>query len=390
MVSYKAGKTIANFISLVIISMIFLGGCTNINSSTQTPTSTKELTATNTTTSIPEPTPTNTPEPTLTITPSPTPDPFGDPDGDGYITEFEKIWGTDPFSYTSFEELLELPGTIYAKMRVSQPFEVVDMNSTIYQVVRPIEVEDNGTPDKTSDDHLVFEVVLFPYAQFPSNEIKSKIESWPVDPEEYPKDIQKYLISFDDDVSNITDELRNTMLAIVNGTGEGYSAPAETDVEAIDRIMKWNLKHLSVDPKYETYYPKFREINSFRSGDMFESGKTRWCTTRATILNAELRAIGIPSAVFFNVSCVCNPNDDKDCDNRGNHSQNGVYLSGYWVLYDYNRVSPRSRPYYYYLIAVDKYRDNSEADFSYWYYIIDTNRIIYPFEELYYIYECDF
>lgn len=35
-----------------------------------------------------------------------------------------------------------------------------EMNGTLYQVVRPVEIQDNGTPNNSSDDHLIFEVVL--------------------------------------------------------------------------------------------------------------------------------------------------------------------------------------------------------------------------------------
>jgi hypothetical protein len=103
-------------------------------------------------------------------------------------------------------------------------------------------------------------------------------------------------------------------------------------------------------------------------------------------LNAELRAVGIPSAIYFHVSCICNPNDSDDCDNKGAHPQNGVYLSGNWDLFDYNDVPPRTHPYEYNLFT-DVYRDNSEADFSYWIRIIDTTRIVYPFNLLYYTLE---
>lgn len=382
MMSSRGNRSVViNVISWFIFALIFTG-CKNMDTPSTSPTSTGEPTATATSTS--------TPQPTQTISVFPTTDSFGDPDGDGYITENEQIWGTDPFVNTSFEELSSLPGTIYTKMRVSQPFEIADMNNTIYQVIRLIEMEDNNTPENISDDHLVFEAVIFPYAHYSEADITTPIESFPIDPSIYPKDIQEYLSSYENDISNITDELRKTMLIIVNGSGEGYTTPAKTVVEAIERIIKWNQDYFSVDPIYETYYPKYQEINTFRSGDMFESQKTRYCITRATILNAELKAIGIPSAIFFNVSCACNPNDDIECDQRGkhfhNHIQNGVYLEGKWVLFDYNEVDPRSEPYHNNLIILDKYRDNSEVDFNFWYYILDTPRIYYPFEELYYIY----
>ena len=39
--------------------------------------------------------------------------------------------------------------------------------------------------------------------------------------------------------------MRETLLAVVNGTGEGYSTPAETDIEAIQRIKEWNCNNIT-------------------------------------------------------------------------------------------------------------------------------------------------
>ena len=322
----------------------------------------------------------------LTPTPEPIPtvNPNGDPDGDGYITLFEEVWGTDPFKFTSFEDLSIHPGTIYAKMRVSQPFEVQDMNGTFYQVVRIIEIDDNGTPEDIIDDHITFEVVQFPYAKY--NPEPMTVDGFPINPNEYPSDVQQYLLSFENDFSNITDDIKTTMLEIVNGTGEGYETQAKSDVEAVDRIIKWNKSNLKMDPIYESYYPLYRQIVSMRSGDMFETKLTRMSSTRATILNAELKSIGIPTKIFSQVSSLCNPNEDKNCL-RGGHPQNGVYLGGQWILYDFNDVDPREGVNYEYLVITDTYRDNSEAIFDYWISVVDVPRLEYPFYDLYYVIE---
>ena len=329
---------------------------------------------------------TKTPDPTETPKPSPTLDPWSDPDADGYPIYYEQQWGSDPFTFTSFEDLAKLPGSIYAKMKVSQPFEFADMNETFYQVARSIEIEDGGTPDYSGDDHLIFEVVLFPYVE--DNPTPVEVDLFPIDPGVYPTEVQPYLISYEDDIANITPEIKETMLAIVNGTGEGYSSPAKTDLEAIERIMSWNWSNLAVDPKYETYYPPYGSIVKVRSGDMFEDRLTRWSTSRAVILNAELRSVGIPSKIYFHISCICNPNDDyENCDNRGTHPENGAYVGGRWVVFDYKGVHPRSAPHGTNLVITDSFRDNSEADFNFWIYIVDTPRIEYPFNLLYYTYE---
>lgn len=320
-----------------------------------------------------------------TPAPEPTLEPSADPDGDGSITYFEEIWGTDPLAYTSFEELSVHPGTIYAKMRVSQPFEIEDMNGTLYQVVRPIEKQDNGTPDYASDDHLVFEVVLFPYAKHDLDSLEMEVAGFPIDEEIYPIEVREFLLTKEEDVSNVTDELRNSMLVIVNGFGEGYSESARTDVEAIDRVLRWNNENLEFNPQWE--YPPYEIITSLRAGDMFSIRKLRWSTTRATIFNAELRAIGIPSKITHNISCICNPNEDEECDNRGNHPQNLVYVGGKWILFDYYSIqSVREKPHSYFLVMTDTYRDNSEAIFDFWIQVIDAPRAYFPFEDLYYIY----
>ncbi len=350
------------------------------------PTTTLAPTTPTTVTPITPPTPTPTatstptPKPTSTPTKTLTPKPWGDPDADGYSTYFEDVWGTDPFTDTSFEDLAMLSGIVYAKMRVSQPFEFADMNETFYQVARLIDIDDNGTPDYPGDDHLTFEVVLFPYAKDRTKPME--VDQFPIEPGVYPPEVQKSLISYEDDISNITPELKETMLAIVNGTGEAYSTPARTDVQAIERIMRWNSTNLEVNPMFETYYPLYGTIVRMRAGDMFEERLTRWSTTRAVILNAELRAIGIPSKVYMHVDCECYPYKENNCGRGGgNHPQNGAFVGNHWVIFDYNGVNPRGTPYEY-LVITDGYRDNNEAIFDKWIQVVDTPRVLYPFDEL--------
>ena len=293
------------FIFLFTVFAMILVGCISAETSEITPTATEEPAATST----PAPTATSTP----TITPTPTPDPYGDPDGDTYITEFEQIWGTDPFSFTTFEELSVLPGTIYAKMRVSQPFEVADMNDTIYQVVRPLEIEDNGTPDNPSDDHLIFEVVLFPYANYLKSKISSEVESFPIDSSNYPVEIRQYLKS--SETSNITDDMKEFMFEIVEG--------APTDYDAINRILEWNQKNLSVNEDWDNLL--FSQLVEIDAGYMFEIKQTRFSTTRASLLSAELRAIGIPSSIIFGVYTTDETNQTLGAYS---HPQNLAYLGG--------------------------------------------------------------
>ena len=311
----------------------------------------------------PSPTPTETPTPvpptpTPTLSPIPTPDPWSDPDNDGYPTYFEQVWRTYPLTFTSFEDLAHHPGTIYAKMRVSQPFEFADMNGTIYQVARFISVEDNGTPDNPSDDHLIFDVVLFPYATRPN--IATQVNEFPIDPSTYPAEVQPYLESTQ--ISNLTPEMKETLLEVVAG--------ARTDVEAIDRILRWNENSLTRLPTDHWLF--FYEVISLRAGDLFSARQIWQSTSKATLLAAEMRAIGIPTGIIFGVYTTEEPSYAAF-----DHPQNVVFLNNQWVRLDYHRGlnyrGSRVRdPYSYeYLAITEFYRDTTEVDWSTYIYIID-------------------
>lgn len=329
---------------------------------TSSPTPTVKPSPTPAATATPQPTPTQTltpipPTPTSTLSPTPTLDPSGDPDGDGYPTYFEQIWRTNPLTFTTFDDLAYHPGTIYAKMRVSQPFVLEDMNGFLYQVVRPLNIEDNGTPNNASDDHLIFDVVLFPYATHPN--IASPVSKFPIDPNTYPPEVRPYLESTQH--SNITPEMRETLLQVVAG--------AQTDEEAIRRIKRWNESNFTVNEAWKDAY--FSQIIPIRAGDMFSIKQTRYSTTRATLLAAELRAIGIPTGIIFGVYTTDEPSQGAYA-----HPQNLVFLGGRWVRLDYleglNYKNSLRDPYSYgYLVFTDFYKDTSEVDWSEYIHIID-------------------
>ena len=248
-------------------------------------------------------------------------------------------------------------------MRVSQPFELGDMNKTIYQVAHLVSIEDNGTPHNRGDDHFVFEVVMFPYARHPN--ISIPVERFPIHPKIYPAEVRPYLESTQ--ISNITPEMRETLLDVVAG--------AKTKVDAINRILRWNHDNLS-EMKPEKGFFYFYEIVEIKAGDMFNSRQTWYSTSRATLLAAEMRAIGIPAAIIFGVYTTEEPN-------RGgwDHPQNLVYLGNQWVRLDYfrglnyrhdpNRSPVKDPVNYDYLTYVDFYRDSSEPDWSAYIAIID-------------------
>ena len=176
----------------------------------------------------------------------------------------------------------------------------------------------------------------------------------------------------------------------MNGTDEQYSNPAKTDYEAVKRILEWNKNYFMVDPTFEKHIPPYKKIVSVITSEMFESGLTRHSTSRSIILTSELRAIGLPVMSTFSISCECNPNDDENCNNKGTHPQNLVYIGGKegnWVLVDYNYgFNVRKDPLEYSVMTAME-RDFSEIDSSYWIYILDTPRIHWPFDLVYYTHE---
>jgi hypothetical protein len=265
-------------------------------------------------------TPTRTPIPssTQTATPSATPtlEPYGDPDGDDHPTYFEQIWGTDPLTFTSFEELSYLPGTVYAKMRVSQPFAFDDMNGYLYQVARMVGTEDNSTPDFAGDDNFTFETVLFPYATHGYQ--GTEVEEWPIPASHYPLGLQPYLESTP--VYDVTQEMRDTLLAVIAG--------ARTDIEAIEAIIEWNQS--AFERTYEYDNLPYSQLASVPASELFSARKLRLSTTRSTLVAAEMKAIGIPSRVPFGV--YTHP-DRTDC--LCGHTQNLVWLDGNWVRLDW-------------------------------------------------------
>jgi len=307
------------------------------------------------------------PSPSATITSIPSPSPtriprdMQDPDDDGFPSLFEMIWNTDPMTYTSFDDLSHHKGTIYAVMEVSQPFDIEEMNGTIYQVARLLKVDDKGT-SSTSDDRFTFEIVMFPYAKFLDSDIRVHIDSFPIPNTEYPFEVQGYLESTEH--SDISDELREIMLDIVNNS--------TNNVQAIDRILSWNLNNLTLyDFPRELY---FYEIIDLKASDMIRDRKTWYSTSRATLITAELRSIGIPTKLIYGVYVT----DESNNTPPGiyDHAQSLVYMNGHWVRLDYfvglNYSDELSDPFSYgYLAFTDTYRDTSEPDWATTIFVID-------------------
>jgi len=318
-------------------------------------------------------TPTITPTLSPTVTPTPTPDPYGDPDGDTYPTRFEQIWGTDPLEFTSFEELSIHPGTIYAKMRVSQPFEIEDMNGTLYQVVKINAIEDNGTPDYASDDHLIFEVVLFPYAKFDNSEISIPINKIPISSESHLDDKQIYLKSTE--VSDITQKMQVELNKLLSDS--------KNIRDLIDTVINWNKKNFTVNEELWGSNLTYLDLVSIKSSDMFERKQTKFSTTRSTLLASELRAIGLPTAIIFGVYTT---NETNQTQGGYMHPQNLVWINNQWVRVDYNAGLNYSvqlnDPFSYgYLVFTDLYADPSEPDWEMWSNVLDNYKENSTYEE---------
>ena len=165
------------------------------------------------------------------------------------------------------------------------------------------------------------------------------MEQFPISNEIYTENVKPYLISKETDRSYLNNEFIQKLLSVVEGTGEGYSTPVKTDLEAVKRLLEWNKNHFSVDPEFEKHIPPYKKIVSIKANEMFTTQLTRHSTSRSILLTSELRAIGLPVMSTFAISCECNPNEDSNCNNRGTHPQNLVFLGGSdgnWVLVDYN------------------------------------------------------
>jgi len=319
---------------------------------------------------ISKPTPTLPPKKTLTTghtsTPIPTPtrDPHGDPDGDTYPTSFEEIWGTDPFTFTTFEKLSVHPGTIYAKMRISQPFDIEDMNGTLYQVAREIEIDRGNTPDDTSDDYLIFEAVLFPYAKFPNYQLNKNVNSYPISQDQYPEGFSEFLNPYI--YSDISDELISTVQNVI---GKSNSVQ-----EAIQKVINWNRQNIGIhSPSKGFLY--YSEILKFKSSKMILNRETWYSTTRATLLNSQMRALGIPCKIIHTVYVT----DDSNYEGIYHHPLNIVYINGFWVLLDYEtglnfKGSLNHHLDSGYQVVTDAYNDSSEVNWDIWIDVIDNWR----------------
>jgi hypothetical protein len=84
--------------------------------------------------------------------------------------------------------------------------------------------------------------------------------------------------------------MRQTLLEVVSS--------AKSDVDAINKIQKWNQDNIVYNKAWKDN--NFARNISISAGDIFETKKHRLSTTVATLLAAELRAIGIPTMIMNN------------------------------------------------------------------------------------------
>lgn len=285
-------------------------------------------------TTIPEPI--HTPSPTLASTPSltPTPDPYGDPDGDGYQNSFEEIWGSDPFVYTSFEDLKNLKGVITGIAHIKKPYDLNDLNSTIYQQINVISediIEENGKSWET----LNFEFISFPFV---TDEINSYVYELSF-PYKTPEELSEYLKP---GVATDSCDLEKEMMEQLIKKSDSLHNLALS-------ASKWNQSHLEknrpelikrytetfgVDDRYET-------LTRISSCFMMENGLIGHSTTVANKIATDIREAGIPTGVAFSFDPTdvseetLSRLDDWVC--MFGHPQTVIWTPKYgWVVYDYN------------------------------------------------------
>jgi len=305
---------------------------------------------------------------------------LSDLDGDGYPTYIEQLWHTDPNRTTTFEELTIRQGTIYSVIRISQPFDLDEMNlpfGAFYQVIRPVRYEDNGTPSK-SDDHVTIECVLFPEIRYPPRDITRKVDILPIPRNFYPRKIQSYLDS--GEITQYAPGMQKEVLDVLYGEpSSGYYWPVETNVEAVERIIDWINR--SFERNLEEWDLPYKDILQITVREMYSRKKRRASTTDAELLVAALRAAGFPAVMTQGVFTNDGPIDGIPKDERLiSHPQVLVYLAGeddigHWVRADtvrglnysssIHKVSSNDQDYGWLLIT-DVFRDPEEADFAPW------------------------
>lgn len=284
------------------------------------------------------------PEPTLTIEPTMTLNPTGDPDGDGYQTSFEEAWGSDPKTFTSFEDLKNLGGVTSFTLHLREPYNFEDMNSTVYQQAKIIfeeEIEDSGFFDKGPFKTLAVDMVTFPYVDKIVGEYVKSLKF----PYYVPVEIEDFLDPTT--TSDTCEEEREMIQSIINRVDNVY--------ELSSKIYQWNVLNLNVNPQILMdklgLTMRYRDLSSVKTSQIMELGIIGHSTMQAIKAASDFKEAGIPSGIALSFDAneinleLHNKDLEEHMNRTNNHPQTAVWTPKYgWVIYDYNLGFANSRP----------------------------------------------
>lgn len=298
------------------------------------------------------------PELTSTIEPTPTLDPTADPDGDGYRTSFEEAWGTDPLTFTNFDDLKELDKSISFILHMREPYNLEDMNATVYQQVKFIEekmISDSGYWDDGPYRTLTIEVVLFPYVTDVINEYVKELEI----PYIVPSNYATYLLPTR--TSDLCEELYDVIRPIIE--------KSKTLHELGLWLEDWNSDNLTRTGFNEGFNAgNIRQAALITSCEMIRAGMTMASTTRANLCVSEFRAASLPSGVSISfdptdVDLESHLRHLKEHSYRASdHPQTLVWTPSYgWVVYDFCvKFFSRDNPGLFIAEIVPDYNDSNK------------------------------
>jgi len=320
----------------------------------------------------PDPTKTETPvvEVTESVTPSATPtptlEPNGDPDGDGYRNSWEEAWGTSPVEFTSFEELKELPDVITGILHTKKPYEIEDMNLTIYQQVKLIS-EESIVENNKDWETLSVEFVLFPNV---TSVLDGYVKSLGF-PYSIPNELEEYLKPYlgtdtcdlEEDMMSTIINKSDTLFQLLVGSSQWNHQNLDQDIYGL--INGYILEKGVVD--------NFATLSKISSCFMMESGKIGLSTNVANKSVSDFREAGIPSGIAFSFdptdvsTDTLTKLDDWRCVFV--HPQTTIWTPDYgWIVYDYNGIiaGARQEPFYTPLMFTDIAPDFSLMEISPW------------------------
>lgn len=357
----ESSKYMIIMILALILCMFTLESCTTaLSEVTLTPKSTD----TPSPTSTQEPTSTNTPTATYTPEPTPTLDPLGDPDGDGILSYFEQIRGTDPYLFDSDND-----GIPDYDINEMGEYSKIATGIAIIKAP-PWEYLINHDSDLNADVHQYHEII-----EQNENEIKIRFIIFYVENGTVSGTPLDQLEIIDLEGSNIeaSDESREDLQELIT------SFDVETDFEAMQAFRSWMINNFEISALAQSgvniingqRIDGFTLCNSWKGESLFQMRKTATCGSHATLTSYLGNNIGIPTVIVHSIPIN---------NNGANHFTNESYIDQIWIPIDlyWQGVNKRDPN----LLKLEVFRDFSQVDFSEWdYYFANEDYAIPNYEE---------